>query len=118
MVAQRLERSFSGDKPRGRLTTASLPMRDLAIIVDATTPSADGADAIRAHGGELLRGVRFVDLYTGEGVPAGQKSRARSLTYQSPERTLTDAEIEAEVEAAQTAVVTALAKRFGADLRR
>jgi phenylalanyl-tRNA synthetase beta chain len=87
--------------------------RDLAIIVDATTPAADVADAIRASGGELLRDVRLFDLYTGEGVPAGKKSLAWSLTYQSPERTLTDAEIEA----AQKAVIAALAKRFGAELR-
>jgi phenylalanyl-tRNA synthetase beta chain len=87
--------------------------RDLAIIVDATTPAIDLADAIRASGGELLRAVRLFDLYTGEGVPAGKKSLAWTLTYQSPERTLTDAEIEA----AQKAVVAALAKRFGAELR-
>jgi phenylalanyl-tRNA synthetase beta chain len=61
----------------------------------------------------LLRDVRLFDLYTGEGVPAGKKSLAWSLTYQSPERTLTDAEIEA----AQKAVIAALAKRFGAELR-
>jgi phenylalanyl-tRNA synthetase beta chain len=87
--------------------------RDLAIIVEASAPAADVADAIRASGGELLRDVRLFDVYTGEGVPVGKKSLAWSLTYQSPERTLTDAEIEA----AQKAVVAALAKRFGAVLR-
>jgi phenylalanyl-tRNA synthetase beta chain len=88
--------------------------RDLAIIVEANVSAADVADAIRASGGDLLRDVQLFDLYTGEGVPAGKKSLAWSLTYQSPERTLTDAEIEA----AQQATVAALAKRFSAELRR
>ena len=87
--------------------------RDLAIIVEATTPAADVAEVIHMNGGELLRDVRLFDLYTGEGVPAGKKSLAWSLTYQSPERTLTDA----EVEAAQQAIIAALAKGFGAELR-
>jgi phenylalanyl-tRNA synthetase beta chain len=87
--------------------------RDLAIIVDASAHASDVADAIRASGGELLRDVDLFDLYTGEGVSAGKKSLAWSLTYQSSERTLTDAEIEA----AQKAVIAALAKRFSAELR-
>jgi phenylalanyl-tRNA synthetase beta chain len=82
--------------------------------VEANVSAADVADAIRASGGDLLRDVQLFDLYTGEGVPAGKKSLAWSLTYQSPERTLTDAEIEA----AQQATVAALAKRFSAELRR
>jgi phenylalanyl-tRNA synthetase beta chain len=87
--------------------------RDLAIIVDASVPAADVADAIRAGGGELLRNVRLFDVYRGEGVPANKKSLAWSLTYQSAERTLTDAEIEAT----QRAIVAALSGRFGAELR-
>jgi phenylalanyl-tRNA synthetase beta chain len=102
------ERSLSQPIPR-----YPAAQRDLAIIVDAAVPAADVADAIRANGGELLRDVRLFDLYTGEGVSAGKKSLAWALTYQSAERTLTDAEIET----AQQVVVAALAKRFGAELR-
>jgi len=87
--------------------------RDLAIVLDVAVPAADVEEAIRASGGELLHDVRLFDLYTGEGVPAGKKSLAYALTYQSPDRTLTDGEIEA----AQRAMIAALAKRFGAELR-
>jgi phenylalanyl-tRNA synthetase beta chain len=87
--------------------------RDLAIVLDVAVPAADVEEAIRASGGELLHDVRLFDLYTGEGVPAGKKSLAYALTYQSPDRTLTDGEIEA----AQRAIIAALAKRFGAELR-
>jgi phenylalanyl-tRNA synthetase beta chain len=111
-----LERLYSA-VPERALSQAILrypaAQRDLAIIVDATVPAADVAEAIRASGGELLRDIRLFDLYTGEGVPAGKKSLAWALTYQSAERTLT----EGEIEAAQRAIIAALASRFGAELR-
>ena len=87
--------------------------RDLAIVVEQTVPVADVLETIRSSGGELLRDVRLFDVYTGEGVSPGQKSLAYALTYQSPERTLTDQ----EVEQAQQSVVRALRERLGASLR-
>jgi phenylalanyl-tRNA synthetase beta chain len=111
-----LERLYLG-VPEQVLHTAILrypaATRDLAIVVDAAAPAAEVADVIHASGGPLLRDVRLFDLYTGEGVPVGKKSLAYSLMYQSSERTLT----EAEIEAAQRATVAALGKRFGATLR-
>lgn len=87
--------------------------RDLAIIVDAGAPSALVLEAIRAAGGDLLRSVVLFDVYTGKGIPEGKKNLAYALTYQSPERTLTDQ----EVEKAHAAIVKALADQFGAELR-
>ncbi|HEX8034539.1 MAG TPA: hypothetical protein VF510_11860, partial [Ktedonobacterales bacterium] len=87
--------------------------RDLAVVVDQSVPAAEVLAVIRESGGELLRDVRLFDVYTGEGIPPGKKSLAYALTYQSPERTLTDT----EVEQAQQSVVKALADRLGAALR-
>ena len=87
--------------------------RDLAIVVERAVLEADVAAAIRQAGGELLRDVRLFDVYTGEQVDTAHKSLAYRLTYQSSERTLTDA----DVDAAQTRVLDALAKRFKATLR-
>jgi phenylalanyl-tRNA synthetase beta chain len=87
--------------------------RDLAIVVGEEVSAAAVAEAIRAAGGPILRDVHVFDVYTGETISAGKKSLAYRLTYQSPERTLTDGEIDA----AQSAVVRALAERFGAELR-
>jgi phenylalanyl-tRNA synthetase beta chain len=47
---------------------------------------------IEAAGGDLLVGVTLFDLYRGEQIGAGKKSLAYRLTYQAPDRTLTDAE--------------------------
>jgi phenylalanyl-tRNA synthetase beta chain len=111
-----LERLYAG-VPARTLHAAILrypaAMRDLALLVDTAVPAAEVEAAIRASGGPLLRDVRLFDVYIGEGVPAGKRSLAYTLTYQSSERTLTDAEIEA----AQRAVVAVLAERLGATLR-
>jgi phenylalanyl-tRNA synthetase beta chain len=87
--------------------------RDLAIVVERGTLEAEVAAAMRPAGEELVREVRLFDVYTGEGVDAAHKSLAYRLTYQSAERTLTDA----DVDAAQQRVLDALAKQFKAVLR-
>ncbi|HEU0028782.1 MAG TPA: phenylalanine--tRNA ligase subunit beta [Ktedonobacterales bacterium] len=88
--------------------------RDLAIVVDAATPQAAVADAIRASGATLRPEVRLFDVYTGEGIPTGKKSLAYTLTYRASDRTLTAQ----EVEEAQAAIIALLGKRFGAELRQ
>jgi phenylalanyl-tRNA synthetase beta chain len=65
---------------------------DLAIIVDEPLPAARVQSVIQAAGGSLLAGVTLFDLYRGPQVGEGKKSLAYSLTYQAPDRTLTDAE--------------------------
>ena len=68
--------------------------RDVAVIVPADTPAEKVLAEIRAAGGDLLTGAELFDLYTGEGIPAGTKSLAFALTYQAPDRTLGDKEID------------------------
>jgi phenylalanyl-tRNA synthetase beta chain len=50
------------------------------------------------------------DRYQGKGIPDGKVSLALRLTFQSPERTLTDG----EVDTATTAIVETLAAQLGA----
>jgi phenylalanyl-tRNA synthetase beta chain len=87
--------------------------RDLAVVVARDVPEAEVAATIRSSGATLVRDVRLFDVYTGEGIPADKRSLAYALTYQSPERTLTDV----EVERTQTAILAALRERFDAELR-
>jgi phenylalanyl-tRNA synthetase beta chain len=67
--------------------------RDVAVIVSADTPAERVLAEIRTAGGDLLTEASLFDLYTGEGIPAGTKSLAFALTYQAPDRTLSDKEI-------------------------
>lgn len=69
-------------------------LRDVAVIVDDSVPADHVESEIRAAGGSLLSGVRLFDLYRGESIPAGKKSLAYALTYQAPDRTLTDKEVD------------------------
>jgi phenylalanyl-tRNA synthetase beta chain len=90
------------------------PVRqDLAFVVpDAVTAEELVASAREAAGPEL-REMRAFDVYRGGQIGAGQKSIAFSVTFQSPERTLTD-EDAAEL---RNRIVSALEKAFGAQLR-
>jgi phenylalanyl-tRNA synthetase beta chain len=87
--------------------------RDLAIVVGSDRPAADIAASIRRHGGELLRGVALFDVYRGEPLAADEKSLAHRLTFQAPDRTLT----EAEVDAVMGTVAAGLERDLGARIR-
>ena len=87
--------------------------RDLAIIVPEAVPAAAVDGAIRTAAGPLLLDVRLFDVYRGAPLGPGEKSLAERLVFQAPDRTLTDAEIEA----ALAAITGALTADLGARLR-
>ncbi len=87
--------------------------RDLAIVVDQQVPAQAIREVIIHNGGQLLHSVTLFDVYTGEPIPAGKKNLTYSLVYQSQERTLTDA----EANALQERILSALHEEFDAVLR-
>jgi phenylalanyl-tRNA synthetase beta chain len=90
------------------------PLRqDLAFVVDETVPAGELMAAAREAAGDDLREVRFLSDYRGEQIPAGKKSVAFSVAFQSPERTLA----EDDATRLRAAIVKALRERFGAELR-
>jgi phenylalanyl-tRNA synthetase beta chain len=112
-----LERIYLAANQRIRTRPISrypVAQRDLALVVDGATPQAAVADAIRASGVAVTPEVALFDVYTGEGIPAGKKSLAYTLTYRAPDRTLEAR----EVEEAQAKIVALLRERFGAELRQ
>ena len=86
---------------------------DIAVIVDEGVPAARVQTLIESAGGDLLADAALFDLYRGEQIGAGRKSLAYRLTYQAPDRTLTDAEA-AKVRAK---IVKRLQQELGATLR-
>ena len=88
-------------------------LEDVALVVDDGLSAAALAQAIRDASGALLAEVRLFDVYRGRQVPSGKKSLAFSLVFQAPDRTLTDAEVEAE----KQRIVEALSRGTGAQLR-
>jgi phenylalanyl-tRNA synthetase beta chain len=68
--------------------------RDLAVVIEDHVAAAALQAIITEAGGEFLERVRAFDEYYGPQVPKGHKSIAFTLTFRSPERTLTDAEVD------------------------
>jgi phenylalanyl-tRNA synthetase beta chain len=60
-----------------------------------------------------LENVELFDIFHGKNVPEGQKSLAYAFTYRSPEKTLTDA----EVNAVHLKIVEAFKQSLGATVR-
>ena len=73
--------------------------RDIAMLVADTLPAATIRATIREAAPATLVSVREFDRYQGKGVPDGQISLALRLTFRSPERTLTDAEVQSAMDA-------------------
>ena len=88
-------------------------VQDIAVVVDEAIPAAEVERVIRETGGKLLRRVVLFDVYQGPSIPTGKRSLAYSLTYQSDEKTLTDAEA-AKV---HNKIAQRLAAVLGAQLR-
>lgn len=100
------------------LRAASLPrfpsvVRDLSVLVDSTLPAAAVRGTIRSSAPPTLVDAIEFDRYLGKGVPEGRVSLSLRLTFRSPGRTLTDA----EVDAAMRGIVDALAAHHGATRR-
>ena len=87
--------------------------QDLAFIVAEEVEAGALIEAAHEAAGPELREMRVFDVYRGGQIPAGKKSIAFRVAFQSPERTLSDE----DARALRDRIVTALADRFGAELR-
>ena len=86
--------------------------RDLAIIVNESVP-AQRVEQVLAES-RLVVAVSLFDVYHGGQVQPGKKSLAYHLVYQSPKRTLNDAEVDA---APRRALLNRLRNEVGVTLR-
>jgi phenylalanyl-tRNA synthetase beta chain len=87
--------------------------QDLAFVVDEDTLAGELIEAAREAAGPELREMRVFDVYHGGQIPAGRKSIAFRVAFQSPERTLSDE----DARELRERIVSALADKFGAELR-
>jgi phenylalanyl-tRNA synthetase beta chain len=87
--------------------------RDIALMVRDQVRADQLLREIRAAGGLNLRDVRVFDVFSGKQVGEGNKSIAFNLMFYSPERTLT----EQEIDAAMGGILDRLSGKFSAKLR-
>ena len=67
--------------------------KDVAFIVSNDAKSEDIEAVIRKVGGKRLIDLKVFDVYTGANLGEGKKSIAYTLTFNDPEKTLSDEEV-------------------------
>lgn len=88
--------------------------RDIALLVDDAVQSSHLGAIIRKYAGDWLQETVIFDVYSGQGIEPGKKSLAIGITFQHPDRSLQDEEIQQTIDL----VVSALERSAGASLRK
>jgi phenylalanyl-tRNA synthetase beta chain len=101
-------RAHAGYQPISRYPAV---MQDIAVLVDKSVPAARVSEIIAA--GALVSKATLFDVYEGAPLPAGKRSLAYAVQFQSPEKTLT----EQEVADARRRIIRRLEHELGAELR-
>jgi phenylalanyl-tRNA synthetase beta chain len=97
----------AGERKARELPRFPAVERDLAVVVSEEVPAASLLAAVGSTGGELLASVTAFDEYRSPQLGDGVKSIAFALTFRSPERTLTDSEVDS--------LMASIRKRLEAD---
>jgi len=87
--------------------------RDLALLVPDTIPVGDVLSVVGRSGGPELRDVRVFDVYREPGGEEKARSVAVRMHFRSPDRTLTDREVEGAVKS----VLNTLQEELGVGVR-
>ena len=95
----KIDYHFITGPPADTLRASPLPrypwvVRDVSILVDDALSAGAVRGTIRSAAPSTLIEVREFDRYQGKGIPAGKVSLSFRLTFQSPERTLNDEEVQ------------------------
>lgn len=81
-----------------KLPISTPVLRDIAFVVENKTTDMDIMKTIKKISDKnIFKGAKLFDIYRGENIGADKKSMAYRIILQDDKRTLTDAEIEAEV---------------------
>ncbi len=89
-------------------------IEDLALIVPNENSSAEIKKVILDKGGFLLKSVDLFDIFRGDQIGEDMKSMAYRLTYQAPNRTLTDQ----DVGKLREKIIKGLEQELGAKVRK
>ena len=87
--------------------------RDIAVVMDEAITAQAVHNCIKDVAGQTLSKFELFDVYRGEGIDSGRKSLALGLTLQDLSRTLTDTDVDKEL----NKIIDVLNQRLGATLR-
>ena len=88
--------------------------RDLAVIIKEDYIWADIENCVKNTKANYLEEINFFDIYRGKQIPAGMKSIAFNLCFQSQDRTLKSEEVDLAVQT----ILNSLQETLGAELRK
>lgn len=108
--------ALSAHAPTGIRRAVPLPrhpsaVRDISILVDDSLSAESVRGTIRSAAPSTLVDVREFDRYQGQGIPDGKVSLSLRLTFQAPDRTLTDEEALTAMETIVSALRTSVGAR-------
>jgi phenylalanyl-tRNA synthetase beta chain len=87
--------------------------RDVSLLVAENVPSNRAAQVVAQAGQAIVSGIRVLEVFRDDKLPAGTKSVLYSIAYRALDRTLTDA----EVESTHIGLVAKLVAELGASQR-
>ncbi|WP_295126919.1 phenylalanine--tRNA ligase subunit beta [uncultured Chitinophaga sp.] len=88
--------------------------RDLALVLDKSVKFAAVEEAAKGVKSSLLQGINLFDVFESEKLGAGKKSYAVSFTFQDPQKTLTDK----DVDGVMNKLVKAFESQLQAEIRK
>ena len=97
-------------KPISRFPQVS---RDLAFVLEKSVDASSVESVIAESGKPLLSEYSLFDLYEGPQAGPGKKSMAYTLIFRSLEKTLTDQEINEQI----NKIVEELKKKYSCEIR-
>jgi phenylalanyl-tRNA synthetase beta chain len=103
----------SGEKIFHEIARFPSIQRDISLVVEKNVTYSTIELTIRQAGIKEIQRVFPFDLYTGEHLPPGKKGISIAISYQAPDRTL----VEEEVNRYHETIVQLLAEKLGALLR-
>jgi phenylalanyl-tRNA synthetase beta chain len=78
----------------GKRVPRFLPaQQDFAVVVDESVAAESVRQALASGAGPLATDITLFDVFAGEQIGAGKKSLAWRVTFEAPDRALTDAEL-------------------------
>ncbi len=87
--------------------------RDIAFVADASVTHRQAVDAMRKDAPPELTGIELFDIFQSKEIGKGKRSLGYALEFRSPERTLTDQ----EVNEAFAKIIRALKRELNVDVR-
>ena len=88
------KKSLKDQKTKYSVSDYQKSERDFAFIVDKKINVQDLVNVISNVDKNLISNIKVFDVYEGDNIPENQKSIAISVTIQSQEKTLKDADLD------------------------